>query len=287
MHSTVVKYSNLITNIDIAQKAGFDSLELTRDKLYDYLDAGYTTRELRALTKDLDVRGVGWVENIERQGKDFEVLLEESKRLFDTANQVGAGGVQLLTGPLDINAVRAHATGAAYHGYMGLLGKTIEEQIELTVQNVSALADLAKQYDLCLYLEPLGWAPLNSVMQAVKIAEKTQRQNVKVVIDFWHCHVVGVKPEDIETIPKDLIYGVHISDSLRFDGGLADETVLRNVALGEGVVPLDRWVQAVKATGYDGWWGSEVFSKKLYQQDPLSTAKHLYTLLADLISIKR
>ena len=60
MHSTVSKCSNLTTNIDIAQKAGFDSLELARDKLYDYLDAGYTTRELRALTKDLNAhRGFG------------------------------------------------------------------------------------------------------------------------------------------------------------------------------------------------------------------------------------
>jgi len=37
-----------------------------------------------------------------------------------------------------------------------------------------------------------------------------------MVIDYWHCFTSGVKPEEIARMNKDVIYGVHVCDSLPF-----------------------------------------------------------------------
>ena len=53
LHSTAVKHASLTKQIEIAQTLGYDCLEITRDKIFDYLADGYTEADLQALTADL------------------------------------------------------------------------------------------------------------------------------------------------------------------------------------------------------------------------------------------
>ncbi|MGY2283787.1 sugar phosphate isomerase/epimerase family protein [Pseudomonas gingeri] len=283
LHSTVAKHSTLAMDIDIAQTVGFDALEINSSKLEAYLQAGYTESQLQEALRHVRVPGIGYLRDIERQGAERDELMKEAERLFQLANLAGAKGVQVLTGPINVQAVLDFQRFGKSPHYSGLLGFDQAEQYALTAKNLAALADLAGQYNLLLYLEALSWTPLNSLEHQLRLIDRTGRGNVRMVIDYWHCFTSGVTPDDVARMNKDVIYGVHVCDSLPFEGGIPNEEVLRDVPTGSGVLDLAEWTSAVKATGYVGWWSCELFCKKQQQQNSYAVARELKALLTHLV----
>ncbi|MGY2235631.1 sugar phosphate isomerase/epimerase family protein [Pseudomonas gingeri] len=283
LHSTVAKHSTLAMDIDIAQTVGFDALEINSSKLEAYLQAGYTESQLQEALRHVRVPGIGYLRDIERQGAERDELMKEAERLFQLANLAGAKGVQVLTGPINVQAVLDFQRFGKSPHYSGLLGFDQAEQYALTAKNLAALADLAGQYNLLLYLEALSWTPLNSLEHQLRLIDRTGRSNVRMVIDYWHCFTSGVTPDDVARMNKDVIYGVHVCDSLPFEGGIPNEEVLRDVPTGSGVLDLAEWTSAVKATGYVGWWSCELFCKKQQQQNSYAVARELKALLTRLV----
>ncbi|WP_166361581.1 sugar phosphate isomerase/epimerase family protein [Pseudomonas akapageensis] len=283
LHSTVARYSTLAMDIDIARDTGFDALEINSGKLEGYLAAGHSEQELKALLSDVTVTGIGYLRDIERQGSATGDLLKEAHRLFTLASLAGAKGVQVLTGPINVQAVIDYRQQGRTSHYAGLLGHTEAEQSALTAGNLRLLADMAKDFGLLLYLEALSWTPLNSIEQQLQLLDRAERSNVRMVIDYWHCYTSGVTPEVVARMNKDVIYGVHVCDSLQFEGGIPNEEILRDVPTGSGVLDLREWTDAVKATGYDGWWSCELFCKKQQQQNSYAVAKDLKGLLERLV----
>jgi sugar phosphate isomerase/epimerase len=283
LHSTVAKHSTLAIDVDIAKAVGFDALEIFSGKLEACLHAGYSEQELKALLMDIPVTGIGYLRDIERQGAERKDLLKEAERLFQLAQMVGAKGVQVLTGPIDVQAVLDYRKHGATTRYAGLLGRDEPDQLRLTASNLASLADLAEQYGVLLYLEALSWTPLNTLEHQLALIDRTERDNVRLVIDYWHCFTSGVTPQALSRVNKELIYGVHLCDSLPFEGGIANEDQLRDVPTGSGVLDLADWTAAVKATGYDGWWSCELFCKKQQQQNSYDVARDLKTLMSRLI----
>jgi sugar phosphate isomerase/epimerase len=137
---------------------------------------------------------------------------------------------------------------------------------------------------LLLYLEPLSWTPINGLRKPLRLIEAAARSNVKLVVDYWHCFTSGVSPDEIAQLDKELIYGIHVCDSLAFSGGIPIETQLRDVPTGQGVLNLSEWTAAVKETGYQGWWAAETFSLKMQQQPAYTIARDMRRLLEKLIT---
>ncbi|WP_044874680.1 sugar phosphate isomerase/epimerase family protein [Pseudomonas sp. LFM046] len=283
LHSTVARHGTLATDVDIARTVGFDALEASGTKLAGYLEAGFTQQELKELLGDLPIPGIGYLANIERLGTESRALFGEAEALFSLAQAAGAKGVQILTGPIDVRAVIDYRRQGASEHYAGLLGLEEEEQLALTARNIARLADLAHSFGLTLYLEALSWTPLRGIARQLELLDRAERDNVKMVIDFWHCHTSGDTPDDVARMDKRHIYGVHVCDSLPFDGGIPDEVVLRDVPTGQGVLDLQEWTDAVKATGYQGWWSCELFCRKQQQQDSYTVARELKALLERLL----
>lgn len=287
MNVTTTMHSNVINDIKIAKEAGYGGIELQHQKLYRYLDAGYSTESLLPLLEGIDVVGLGALWNIERQGKDFEIFLAEVERMCKTAHILGAPMVQMCTGPVFVDVVKdfkAGKIGLNETRYMGLLGKSESEVIKYTAKNVAAAADIAAKYGIDLFLEPLAWAPVSTVAQALKIIEVAGKDNVGVVIDFWHMWTTGETPEFVSKIDKKLIKQVHICDGLEYDRTqVPDQAILRDVFTGEGDIPLKEWIDAVKATGYDGWYTSEIFCTRAWEQDLLKTASTIKNFIDFLL----
>jgi sugar phosphate isomerase/epimerase len=59
---------------------------------------------------------------------------------------------------------------------------------------------------------------------------------------------------------------------------------LRDVPTGSGILDLRTWTQAVKATGYEGWWCSETFCKAQQQDNGYAVARKLYSHLDILVN---
>ncbi|MFM0736858.1 sugar phosphate isomerase/epimerase [Paraburkholderia xenovorans] len=283
LHATVAKHSNLVTDIDIMRSVGFDGVELSSNKIESYLDAGYSIHDLKQLLADVYVPGMGFLIDIERQGEDAEALWSRAREIFHLAAAAGAKGVQVLTGPVNVQAVIEWSAFGRTDHYAGVLGYPEDEQIAITAKNLAVLADMAEEAGLLLYLETLSWSPVNGLEKSVRLIERAARSNVKVVVDYWHCYTSGVTPDDVARLDKDLIYGVHVCDSLHFDGGIPNESVLRDVPTGAGVLDLQEWTDAVRATGYKGWWSCELFCKRKQQQNGYLVARELKSLMETLV----
>jgi sugar phosphate isomerase/epimerase len=282
-NTTAARYSTLVMELDIARYAGYTAVEISQDKVRRYLDAGYSVDELRNELDGLVVHGIAALVDIERQGSAEKVLFREADKLFMLAYAIGAKGVQIVSGPLDVQAVTDFNEKGYSKLYTGLLHHRHYDQVKLTVKNLTAIADRALEYGLTVYLEALSWAPLNTLEEQVDVVRRVGRENLKLVVDFWHCYTSGATPEELSRVERDYIYGVHVCDSLPYPGGVPIETVLRDVPTGSGVLNLRDWTDAVKSTGFDGWWCSETFCKSQQQGNSYAVAKDMKRQLETLV----
>lgn len=283
MHSSVAGRANLATYLCAAKAAGYDCVEPTKTQLADFFGGGHTAADVKALLGGLEVSAVGWLPDLERQGDGFPALMEEAEQLFSMAASVGSHAVEILNGPLDWKAAEAFREGKPYGGYMGLQGRPMEEQRRLTVKNLRALADLAARFSLTLYFEPLCWTPFPSLREAIPLVEEAGRDNLKVVVDFFHNYIGGVDADFLSRIDKTLILGVHVCNSRKPDGRIPCEEIFRDAAFYEGAVPVKEWVEAVKATGFDGWWAYETFSKREKEEEIYRFAAYVHGELTKLV----
>lgn len=284
LHSSDIGRANLRTLFQAAKAAGFDYAEPTKVQLQYFLDAGYTAEDVKAMAGDIKISAVGWLENCERQGYEYVAMMREAEKLFELSAKIGAKAVEVLSGPVDHQAVEAFRKGTPYHGYMGLQGLGLKEQTALTVRNLRSLCDLAAQFGLILYFEPLCWTPIASPLQSVPICRQVERENMKIVFDFFHAYIGGVTADFIRTIEPELILGVHVCDSLDGKAGeVPVEPVLRDVKLGCGSVPVKEWIEAIQSTGFQGWWAYESFSREEAEEDPILLAKQIHGTLRELI----
>jgi sugar phosphate isomerase/epimerase len=282
-NTTGAKHSTLVMELDIARSASYSAVEISQDKVRRYLDAGYSVDDLRSELDGFVVHGIGALVDIERQGSAEKELFREADKLFMLAHAIGAKGVQIVSGPLDVQAVMDFNEKGYSKRYTGLLQHRHDDQVKLTVKNLTAIADRAREYGLTVYLEALSWAPLNSIEDQVEVVRRVGRENLKLVIDFWHCYTSGATPEQLSKVEREHIYGVHVCDSLPYPGGVPVETVLRDVPTGSGVLNLRDWTDAVKSTGFSGWWCSETFCKKQQQGNSYAVAKDMKRQLETLV----
>jgi len=283
-HPTVARYGTLALDVNIAKAAGFSALELSSVKLQQYFAAGYSKCDLQALLDGLSIPGIGWLGDIERTGTLYAGLMAEAESLFSLATDCGATGIQVLTGPLNVNAIIDHQQHGTSRHYRGVLGYAPDQQKKITAGNLRALADLAAGAGLVLYLEALAWTPMAGIAHQIELIDRADRPNIKLLIDFWHCYASGETPDTVSRINPHYLYGVHVCDSLEWNGEVPDETILRDVPTGAGVLDLNAWVQAVKATGYDGWWSCELFCRKQHQADSFQVAQEHFNLLNTLLN---
>lgn len=283
LNPTVTNVCNLVLHKTVAREAGFDAIELAFDQIDKYLEAGYTEDELKRELSDVNVVGTTGIYNLERQGPDFELLKNEVEKESRLARIIGAGGIAMVTGPLDYRAVQEFKRTGFTRRYSGLMGMDLQEQIRLSARNAAVLADIAAQYGVLLYIEALCWAPISKISQILEIINRAERDNLKIIVDFFHATIAGETPEQIARIDKKHIYAVHVCDTLANYDDVPIEYDLRNVATGSGIVNLREWVDAVKATGYDGWWSGELFDRKQLQGNPFIVAKDLKNILDGLL----
>jgi len=270
LQSLETMYANLLTDIRIAKETGHGGIEINGTKLKRYLAQGYKLESLLPLLRDMPPVAMTYVQDIERQEpREYSALLRECEEICVLAQGLGCPMVQLLTGPLD-------PSGA----YQGLTGTPWPEMRKLTAKNLLALSDIGRDHNVRFFLEALTWTPLHKLEQVLELLDATERDNVGIVVDFWHFWDSGATAEQIAKINKDIIFIVHFSDSLEPWGQRGTfEQRGRDVWTGGGMIPLKEWVDAVLATGFDGVWACELLSPKYWELDPWKTARDLKTFL--------
>lgn len=258
LHGKSIFKTNLATSIKIAEETGFNSMEIVASSLKDYL-AYYTVKDLQALLKKHGVKPVcindiAHVETIipEKHAN----MIEETFFLCRVAEEINCPTIQLV--PLCEHQ-----------------GKSLKEAIRLTAENVREISEIGMSHGVRFQLEPVAWSPIHSLKSSLQLIAASEATNVGMVIDFWHLYAGReTSCDEVAALDARMIYNVHFCDGKRSNQPI-DETILRGFYPGEGDIDIFAWVDAVKATGYNGAWSCELVSAKHWEADVLEVAKRL------------
>jgi sugar phosphate isomerase/epimerase len=260
--------------IRVARETGWDGIFLRAEHLRRYLELGYSPASLRAALGPLAPINLGALLDVERwTPADRRKLDAEAVALTELAAAVGATNVQVLSGPVVL--------GGRYRGPGGL---TRAQLRRVTAAGLRRVADLGGPLGIRYYLEPLAWTPIAPLADAVAAVDAAERDNVGLVLDFWHLWQSGATPDQLARLDPRIIAGVDFSDSLGGPGGGDASQASRQVWPGEGSIPLREWVAAIRSTGFDGWWDNELYSPLHWElADPIAVAAGLRGVLSGLL----
>jgi sugar phosphate isomerase/epimerase len=264
-----------LMQIRVARETGWDGVFLRAEHLRRYLEQGRPEDELADALRGLAPINLGALPDVERwRPAEHEAMLAEARALTDLAVRVGASYVQLLTGPV--------APGGSYSGPADL---SPAELRRVTADAVRKVADLGAPHGITYYLEPVAWTPLAPLARAVEVIDAVERDNVGLVLDFWHLWQRGTTPDDIARLDSGLITGVDFADSLGPQGHPLPDQRSRRVWPGEGEIPLQAWVDAIRATGFDGWWDNELYSPLHWElPDPFAVGAGLLEVIRSRVA---
>jgi len=259
MHGLSTMHSNMRTDIRVAREAGYEALEIVESKLLRYLDQGFKAEDLLPLFTRYNIRPVciNALKEVDRvTPKGRRQLLAEAERICAAAGVLKVPVLQLVP-------------------FCALKGRPWKEVLKLTARNVADIADIARPYGVRCQLEPIAWAPIHSLSQSLQVMDEAGRDNVGMVIDFWHLWAgEATTPDEVAKLRADQIYGVHFCDGIKHPKGKKwVEEEYRSFLPGEGKIPIAEWVAAVRATGFDGVWSPELYSPKHWEWDLLDIAR--------------
>ena len=264
LHGLLVRYSNIATDVLIAKKANYDAVELHTDKLDRYLAAGFTGKDLKLILDKHNMKAncIDIIGEVETQKPDnINKVLDKATQLVDVASEINCPTIQL-------------------NAFMELENLSTKENIDLTAKNIRKICEIGEKKNIKFQYEGAAWTPIHSLDHYKMLHEEVGMSNFGFVIDFWHFWASrGATPDDIAKLNKDLIYGVHVSDGYRVgvNEPWIDETLLRGALPGDGDIPIQDWIDAVKATGYDGYYSGEILCHKLWEADLFEIASDTIT----------
>jgi sugar phosphate isomerase/epimerase len=262
-----------LMDVRIARDTGHDGILIVGEKLRRYLSEGFQLQDAQAALDGFPALGMNNIRDIERSSAEGRAaLFAETEAMCQLARGIGCSSIQLLTGPLDPSGL-----------YQEPLEKDPQALARDATSNLRDVGAIGRQYGVDFYIEPLAWTPLCRLARIVDILTDAGQDNIGLAIDFWHLWASGALPDDIAKLDGHLIRSVDVCDGIGPAGALAGADQRgRRVWTGAGAIPLRAWVDAVRATGYDGTWSCELLSPQHWQLDPWSTARDLRALMGYL-----
>ena len=253
----------------VAGQAGFEGIEFSMDDAAAYAQE-HGVDGLRGLFLEAGVGPAQWrlMLPLGNLGDDISEALDKAPERCELAAQIGANTV--------MQVVPCRAPEG--QGAMGELAAILRDA-----------AQLVAGWDLRLALEFIG---LNvggaeaeklvvTLADTLDLIERVGEPNVGVMLDFYHFYVGGSTPEQLEVMPGELLYMIHIDDAP--PGPVEELKDPMRVLPGEGVIGVAELLAVCAAKGYDGYVSLELFGEELRAMDPLDAAKMGYAATAATI----
>lgn len=254
LNGATIMHSPLADDLEIAAETGFTALEVWAGKLDAYL----RERSLEELGGRMRVLGVQpWcINSIEditpRDALGRARIIDQLGRTAAIARAIGAPSIVVVPGHAPDGFGRAAAVADA-------------------VEVLRMMSDVAG--DVGLAFEFLGkpGCAVPTLDMAIEIVSKTDRPNVGMVIDTFHFYAGGSEMTDLARAAVDKLFVVHLNGCEdRPKGELTDA---HRLFPGEGVIPIEEILRALRARGFDGTMSIEIFRPEYWEQDPRDVAR--------------
>ena len=151
-------------------------------------------------------------------------------------------------------------------------GVTDSEVKGETVSALEAFADIAASHNVKVALEFLGftWCSVRTLERAWEIVAEVDRPDVGLVIDTFHFHVGGSSLAALRRIEASKLFIFHINDCENRPAPQLQDA--HRLLPGEGILPVRRIADELKAIGYDRLASIEIFRPEYWERDPFELA---------------
>ena len=247
--------ATLPEDIAAASAAGFKLLEIWASKMDAYLEA-HSVQELKTLFERAGVQPAS-INSIEfitfRPPDEYREIERRCRELCTLAQALGCTKIVVVPSPTPDD------TG----------WKEVKRE---SIRVLRALSEIAAPFGVKLAFEFLGfgWCSVRTLDQCWEIVQATDRANVGLVIDTCHFYAGGSDLQSIQQVDPGKILIFHIND--------VEERPLETIEdahrllPGEGVIPLDDILAALKKTGFDGLCSIELFRPAYWEREPAELA---------------
>jgi len=156
----------------------------------------------------------------------------------------------------------AHALGASYIRIFGggLCGESFENALPVAAEFLNGASEIARSAGVEVLVETHDdWVDTNWLMAAFEMAKYPKGVNV-----LWDVHhpyrLAGEDPDDTWRRIGAFVKYTHWKDSVMVETTQEDGGKKQKLSLtlpGEGNLPLSRFYELLKDSGYDGWYAFE------------------------------
>jgi len=249
--ATVSISGDLKEKLRAIAKAGFDGVEIFEN---DFLAFDESPRQVGRMVKDH-----GLEITLFQPFRDFEGMPEplrsrtfdRAERKFDLMQEMGT----------DLVLVCSNVSSAALGG------------IDRAAADFFELGERAARRGLRVGYEALAWGRhINDHRDAWEIVRRADHANIGLILDSFHTLSRKIDVNSIRSIPKEKIFIIQLADAPLIDMDLLYwSRHFRNMP-GEGDLPVLDFMNAVAATGYDGYLSLEIFNDQFRGGSPTAIA---------------
>ncbi len=254
-HGATSMTADLQTDVAASAHAGFKALELWAGKVDRFL-TDHSVADLRALLHEQDVTPLTFnsIEFIAFRGDEFDAIKDRCRQLSEIAQAIGCPSIAVVPSPTPS------------------WNTPWETIVTEHVTALQGLSDIAGEYGIKLAFEFIGFGgfSVRTPRGAWEIIERTDRDNVGMVIDCAHFYNGGGLLSEIDRLDANRIYTFHLDDLE--DRPKEEYTDALRLLPGLGVVPLDEICARLKGIGYDGPCSIELFRPEYWEWDPMHLA---------------
>lgn len=250
--ATVSIGGSLAEKLAAIAAAGFDGVEIFEA---DVLAHEGTPAEIGRMIRDQGLEIIAF-----QPFRDFEGMpepqrsrgFERARRKFDLMSELGASRI----------LVCSNVSPLAQGG------------IDRAAADLRELGEIAGGYGIDIGFEALAWGRhVWDYRDAWEIVRRADHPRVGLILDSWHALARGLPVDPIRSVPADRITFVQLADAPRMDMDLLQwSRHFRNFP-GQGDLPVDGFMAAVQATGYDGWLSLEIFNDRFRMAAPRRIAE--------------
>ncbi|MEU3336489.1 TIM barrel protein [Streptomyces sp. NPDC006668] len=249
--ATVSLSGSLTEKLTAASRAGFDGVEIFEN---DLLASPLAPEEIRARCADLGL-GIDLYQPL----RDIEAVPEEeftrnlrrARHKFELMRRLGADTV-LVCSSVSPSAVDDDA---------------------LAAEQLSRLADLAREFGIRVAYEALAWGRrISTYDHAWHVVETAGHPSLGTCLDSFHILSRGSDPKGIEDIPGEKIFFLQLADAPLLAMDVLQWSRHHRCFPGQGGFDVAGLVRHVLRTGYSGPLSLEVFNDVFRQAEAGPTA---------------
>jgi len=237
--ATVSLSGDLREKLSAIAEAGFDGVEIFET---DFLSFDRSPADVGHMIAD-----AGLAVSTFQPFRDFEGMpeaqrgreLERAERKFDLMQEMGA----------DLLLVCSNMSPASLGG------------IDRAAADFRELGERAEARGLRIGYEALAWGRhVDDYRDAWEIVRRADHPAVGLILDSFHTLARGTELAPIRAIPKDKIFLVQVADAPRLEMDLRSWSRHYRCMPGQGELDLTAFMEALDATGYDGFLSLEIFN---------------------------